>query len=637
MKKLLCPIAFALTAFLILYSCSAEEEDTTPPPQVQQPTPEPEPPAPTQYTLTVTAGDGGTVSTEGGTFDEGTAVTITATPNEGYVFVGWEGSDSDSNSINITLNSNITLSPIFQEIFNEINIELQGQGSYTVQELSYNLFKLIAEPSYGYSFKGWNGSFGESLNQIILINPVENPSLQLVFEESLGLNEVFGSNKIEQVFNSLKALSSDWVQSDVDNTNDFFMDFSSVDTKYWTLLFDTFFKENKLTSQLWNYLGYPTFYWLGDEVNLKLQNSLYKSLFKRLLSIERINNESKEEVFNLIKSIGTFIQNEIKEGSFIEDELHEINKYYSDILIRSNENIFAFNYELSQAEINLYGDIKAQLYYNLSSSNFINPMESPTLDEIIELNNLSFEYQILSEHNILAYHNNFFSSKTLNLINEVFENVPRDYHNVVAFTHSGWITNPHNFSTVGGFNVFDINTNNSVPTNIENGFPNDVSSFNSDLFYLVFAHELNHNVDAIKVEKDTELKSHKDLLIQKAGQDQMSYLRSMFDEGFFVENPQEFIASISNMYFANSQLTFDVALKRAQTGNFNPIDQFLFFARLYSVNNKVKFFNYSSTGPLLINEMNCTKNSDGYINSLILNGTEYSFTLDQNNLVIGIN
>ena len=168
MKKLLYPIAFALTAFLILYSCSTEEEDTTPPPQVQQPTPEPEPEV-SQFTLTVAAGEGGTVSTEGGTYDEGTELTITATPAEGYEFVGWEGSDSDSNSINITLNSNITLSPIFQEIFNEINIELQGQGSYTVQELSYNLFKLIAEPSYGYSFKGWNGSFGESLNQKVLI------------------------------------------------------------------------------------------------------------------------------------------------------------------------------------------------------------------------------------------------------------------------------------------------------------------------------------------------------------------------------------------------------------------------------------------------------------------------------------
>ena len=47
MKKLLYPIAFALTAFLLAYSCSAEEEDTIPPPQVQQPATEPEPQAPT--------------------------------------------------------------------------------------------------------------------------------------------------------------------------------------------------------------------------------------------------------------------------------------------------------------------------------------------------------------------------------------------------------------------------------------------------------------------------------------------------------------------------------------------------------------------------------------------------------------
>ena len=130
MKKLLYPIAFALTTFLILYSCSAEEEDTTPPPQVQQPTPEPEPQAPTQYTLTVTAGEGGTVSTEGGTYDEGTEVNITATPEEGYEFVGWEGSDSDSSSLNVTLNSNTTIQALFEsqsifysisENFSEIN------------------------------------------------------------------------------------------------------------------------------------------------------------------------------------------------------------------------------------------------------------------------------------------------------------------------------------------------------------------------------------------------------------------------------------------------------------------------------------------------------------------------------------
>jgi len=110
MKKLFYPLAFALSAFLFIYSCSTEE-DATPPPQVQQPTPEP--PAPKQYTLTVTASEGGTVSTEGGTYDEGTSVTITATPAEGYEFAGWEGNDSTEASLTVTLRANTTLNATF--------------------------------------------------------------------------------------------------------------------------------------------------------------------------------------------------------------------------------------------------------------------------------------------------------------------------------------------------------------------------------------------------------------------------------------------------------------------------------------------------------------------------------------------
>ena len=137
MKKLYLLSALLLIAFALIYSCSTEEEDTTPPPSVVA-TPEPEPPAPTQYTLTVTAGEGGTVSTEGGTFDDGTEVTITATPEEGYDFIGWEGSDSDSNSLTVTLSGNTTIQAIFQKKrFSLIKSIIEGEADKVVTGFTF--------------------------------------------------------------------------------------------------------------------------------------------------------------------------------------------------------------------------------------------------------------------------------------------------------------------------------------------------------------------------------------------------------------------------------------------------------------------------------------------------------------------
>jgi hypothetical protein len=81
MKKLL-----LVLVFLSLLSCSTEDDKPTP-----------------QYILTVTSGEGGTVSTEGGTYDEGTDITIIATADEFYTFSGWEGNDSNEKSITIQI------------------------------------------------------------------------------------------------------------------------------------------------------------------------------------------------------------------------------------------------------------------------------------------------------------------------------------------------------------------------------------------------------------------------------------------------------------------------------------------------------------------------------------------------------
>ena len=57
------------------------------------------PPTTPQYTLTVTAGKGGSVLPENTSKYNGeTVVTITATPNEGYEFARWLGTDNDNKS-----------------------------------------------------------------------------------------------------------------------------------------------------------------------------------------------------------------------------------------------------------------------------------------------------------------------------------------------------------------------------------------------------------------------------------------------------------------------------------------------------------------------------------------------------------
>jgi len=134
MKKLYLLSILTLTSIALIYSCSSEEEDSSPPPSVVA-TPEPEPPAPTQYTLTVTAGEGGTVSTEGGTYDEGTEITITATPDEGYEFVGWEGSDSVLSSLTITISSNLEINANFLQDKVTLKVSLLSSSYSNMSEV----------------------------------------------------------------------------------------------------------------------------------------------------------------------------------------------------------------------------------------------------------------------------------------------------------------------------------------------------------------------------------------------------------------------------------------------------------------------------------------------------------------------
>ncbi|MDA0755682.1 MAG: hypothetical protein O3A43_06575, partial [Proteobacteria bacterium] len=136
------------------FSCSTDDEESVAP-VVQTPQPEPEPSAPTQFTLTVTASEGGTVSTQGGTYDEGTEVTVTATPDDGYEFIEWDGNDNQSNSFTVSINSNITIQANFQIIQSNENYYSSGDiipiepVVFYDRELTINGIKLIVAGDIG--------------------------------------------------------------------------------------------------------------------------------------------------------------------------------------------------------------------------------------------------------------------------------------------------------------------------------------------------------------------------------------------------------------------------------------------------------------------------------------------------------
>ena len=70
--------------YLIFLACSSElidEESTTS----------------RQYKLTIKASEGGTITPDAnGMYNEGATIGVTASPNDGYKFIRWEGSDNDN-------------------------------------------------------------------------------------------------------------------------------------------------------------------------------------------------------------------------------------------------------------------------------------------------------------------------------------------------------------------------------------------------------------------------------------------------------------------------------------------------------------------------------------------------------------
>ena len=148
---------------LILITCAKEDSSTpsTPPAQIVK-----------QYSLSVSAGDGGSVSIPGGTFSQGTQVSITATPNSGYTFNGWSnGSTTNPLTVSVYSNTTITANFILANNTYTLSVTAGDGGSVSSEGGEYNegtQVTVIATPNDGYEFAGWSDGESNATRTIIL-------------------------------------------------------------------------------------------------------------------------------------------------------------------------------------------------------------------------------------------------------------------------------------------------------------------------------------------------------------------------------------------------------------------------------------------------------------------------------------
>ena len=166
------------------YASSASQNTYTPPSTTPTTT------TVTQFTLAVTAAEGGGVSSTGGTYDNGTSVSITATPNEGYEFVGWNGTDMSSSTITITLTANTTIEALFSQVsttttVTQFTLAVSASNGGTVSTEGGDFEEgtevtITATANAGYRFTGWEGSDSTSESLTVTLN--SDQTYQALFE-----------------------------------------------------------------------------------------------------------------------------------------------------------------------------------------------------------------------------------------------------------------------------------------------------------------------------------------------------------------------------------------------------------------------------------------------------------------------
>lgn len=282
---------------------------------------------------------------------------------------------------------------------------------------------------------------------------------------------------------------------------------------------------------------------------------------------------------------------------------------------------------------------RERMQYNFRSA------KETSENNILEIANslgLTNKYlEIWQDNKVLLLDNSKLDTLQLKFTRDILSMIPQELHNLGAITFRDYL---------GQTNTIDLGSNNFGTVNTfttpvgeypENQFPDDVSPGVTAIFCAAMAHEINHVVDDYYINSSDVFKTRRNQLINQAGTVGLNYLRNMNNTGyfdFFVNNPQEFFASIANQWFTDSEKVLELGLTRFDNSYKEPINQFLFFADIYSLqSDSTIFYTNDIDGNISSKNVYITRNNNGFINSITLDGEHYSFELDPNGNVISYN
>jgi uncharacterized repeat protein (TIGR02543 family) len=167
----------SLLLIVVINACSSESTDdvTITPPVIEK------------FTLIVNSSEGGSVNTVGGEYTKGSNVTITATPNQGYVFSGWSGnSNSTEPSITLVMEGNISITASFTQIINKYTLQVLstegGNVDIEEEEEEYEegtTVEITASAEENYQFINWTDSEGNIIGEDLIISITIDNDIQI--------------------------------------------------------------------------------------------------------------------------------------------------------------------------------------------------------------------------------------------------------------------------------------------------------------------------------------------------------------------------------------------------------------------------------------------------------------------------